>query len=91
MIATHDPTMLTEAAQSAQKHGRTRGRLGGANAFGVRTDLQRQAVQDGRQMRIYVPYGTDRYGYSCAGWPNVRRTLPSSSAHSLTADPPDQL
>ena len=63
MIATHDPTMLAQATQSARRHGRTAADWECQMLFGVRSDLQRQVVQDGRQMRIYLPYGTDWYGY----------------------------
>ena len=63
MIATHDPTMLAQAAQSAQRHGRTASDWECQMLFGIRSDLQLEAVRDGRQMRIYLPYGTDWYGY----------------------------
>ena len=63
MIATHDPAMLAEAAQSAQRHARTASDWECQMLFGIRSDLQLQAVRDGRQMRIYLPYGTDWYGY----------------------------
>jgi proline dehydrogenase len=31
--------------------------------YGVRTDLQRQLVRDGFNVRIYIPYGNDWFPY----------------------------
>ena len=31
--------------------------------YGVRTDLQQRAVDTGLRMRVYLPFGTDWYGY----------------------------
>ena len=63
MVATHDPAMLTHAGASAVLHGRgvTRGRC--RCCYGVRTDLQSSTVEAGRRLRVYVPFGTDWYGY----------------------------
>ena len=63
MIATHDPAMVDQAAQSADREGRGKDDWETQMLFGIRADLQRQAVQDGRRMRVYLPYGTDWYGY----------------------------
>jgi len=31
--------------------------------YGIRPELQLNLVQEGYRMRVYVPYGTDWYGY----------------------------
>ena len=38
--------------------------------YGIRAKLQQQLHDDGYKVRIYVPYGTQWYPYSCGGWPN---------------------
>ncbi|WP_040337172.1 proline dehydrogenase family protein [Candidatus Blastococcus massiliensis] len=63
MIATHDPAMLEHARASAARHGRAPGDWEVQMLFGVRTDLQRQVRDRGDTMRVYVPFGTDWYGY----------------------------
>jgi proline dehydrogenase len=62
MIATHDPRMVTRAAFAAEAHGRA-GDWELQMLFGVRTDLQASAAEAGRRMRVYVPFGSDWYGY----------------------------
>ena len=31
--------------------------------FGIRSAMQQQLAHDGYGMRVYVPYGTNRYSY----------------------------
>jgi proline dehydrogenase len=31
--------------------------------YGVRRDEQRRLLNDGEKVRVYVPYGTEWYGY----------------------------
>lgn len=63
MVATHDPRMLVHAAATALKYGRGQDQWEVQMLYGIRTDLQAQAVTAGRQMRVYIPFGTDWYGY----------------------------
>jgi len=63
MIATHDPQMVAHASSAAQVHGRGSADWELQMLYGVRTDLQARAVQEGRLMRVYVPFGDDWYGY----------------------------
>ena len=57
MVATHDQRMIRIAEQL----------LTGAGEFqmlyGIRAAEQRRLVAAGRTVRVYVPYGTDWYGY----------------------------
>jgi len=63
MIATHDPAMIAHAAAAAKRSGRVDRSWEIQMLYGIRTDLQAQAVHAGRRMRVYVPVGTDWYGY----------------------------
>lgn len=31
--------------------------------YGIRTERQKELAEEGYRMRVYVPYGTDWYGY----------------------------
>lgn len=63
MIATHDPTMLEHARTRANATGRDATQWETQMLYGVRTDLQRHSVNFGEQMRVYIPFGSDWYGY----------------------------
>ncbi|WP_408898867.1 proline dehydrogenase family protein [Nocardioides sp. R1-1] len=63
MIATHDPAMLDRAVAQAAVAGRGPDRWEAQMLYGVRTDLEQRMVDDGHRMRVYVPFGTDWYGY----------------------------
>lgn len=63
MVGTHDPAMLDHARASAVRHDRAPGEWECQMLFGVRTDLQEQVHGRGHTMRVYVPFGTDWYGY----------------------------
>lgn len=62
-IATHDPAIITEALGyiKEKKYGEARCEF--QMLYGVRRDLQRQIVDAGFRMRLYVPYGTAWYPY----------------------------
>jgi proline dehydrogenase len=63
MVGTHDPSMLDHARAGAARHDRAPGQWECQMLFGVRTDLQEQIRDHGGTMRVYVPFGTDWYGY----------------------------
>ncbi|GAB2448920.1 proline dehydrogenase family protein [Nocardioides hungaricus] len=63
MVATHDPAMIEYAAEAAAKQERLAPEWELQMLYGIRTDLQAGAVASGRQMRIYIPFGVDWYGY----------------------------
>jgi proline dehydrogenase len=62
-IATHDETMIAAARQFAVRHGIAQSRFEFQMLYGVRRDLQRNLVQDGYRVRVYVPFGTEWYPY----------------------------
>lgn len=63
MIATHDPAMLALARRTAADAGRAAADWEAQLLYGIRTDLQDELVAEGHRVRVYLPYGTDWYGY----------------------------
>lgn len=62
-IATHDPRMLDATKTLARELGSSPDQFEFQMLYGIRRDLQRQFVQDGYRVRIYVPYGEAWYPY----------------------------
>jgi proline dehydrogenase len=63
MIASHDPRMIEAAARAAKAAGRAPGEYEFQMLYGIRTDAQRELARAGERGRVYVPFGTDWYGY----------------------------
>jgi proline dehydrogenase len=63
MIATHDPRLLSIAAAQAELAGRAPDSFEYQFLYGVRPDEQRRLAERGAKVRVYVPYGSDWYGY----------------------------
>ncbi len=63
MIATHDPRMVTIAAALASRNGRAAGSYEFQMLYGIRPEEQRRLAEAGETVRVYVPYGTEWYGY----------------------------
>ncbi|WP_028643435.1 proline dehydrogenase family protein [Nocardioides sp. URHA0020] len=63
MIATHDPRMVEIAGSLASRYGRTPGTYEYQMLYGIRPDEQRRLADRGERVRVYVPYGTEWYGY----------------------------
>jgi proline dehydrogenase len=63
MIATHDPRMIDIASSLASRYGRVAGTYEFQMLYGIRPDEQRRLAESGEAMRVYVPYGTEWYGY----------------------------
>jgi proline dehydrogenase len=62
-IATHDGRMVRAALASVARHGVPRERYEFQFLYGIRPDLQRQLLDRGERVRIYVPYGDQWYPY----------------------------
>jgi proline dehydrogenase len=62
-LATHDEAMISAAKAYAAEHGIEPGRFEFQMLYGVRRDLQRQLVQEGYKVRVYVPFGSEWYPY----------------------------
>lgn len=63
MVATHDPALIALAGQLAGSAGRGPGSFEYQMLFGVRPDEQRRLAATGATVRVYLPYGSDWYGY----------------------------
>ena len=50
-------------ASLASRHGRQRGGYEYQLLYGIRPEEQRRLAADGETVRVYVPYGTEWYGY----------------------------
>jgi proline dehydrogenase len=63
MIATHDPRLIAIAEDRAKWFDRPAETFEFQMLYGVRPEEQLRLVAAGYTMRVYVPYGTQWYGY----------------------------
>ena len=63
MLATHDPTLIDIGLRLASDHGRQPKDFEFQMLYGIRPTEQRRLARLGHAVRVYVPYGTDWYGY----------------------------
>jgi proline dehydrogenase len=63
MLATHDPRLIQVAGSKAQLAGREPDSFEYQMLYGIRPDEQARLAADGAQVRVYLPYGSDWYGY----------------------------
>ena len=63
MVASHDPKMIAAAHDFAQQAGRSEHDYEFQMLYGIRDDEQLRLVADGKQLRVYVPFGNQWYGY----------------------------
>ncbi|MGB3481834.1 MAG: proline dehydrogenase family protein [Mycobacterium sp.] len=63
MVATHDPSMIEAALRSAGDAGRSAEKFELQMLYGIRDVEQRRLVGTGHQLRVYLPYGQQWYGY----------------------------
>ncbi len=63
MIATHDPRMVAIASSLASRYGREQGSYEFQMLYGIRPEEQKRLTSSGELMRVYIPYGTEWYGY----------------------------
>ena len=62
-IATHDEDMINAAIQFVRQNNVPLDTFEFQMLYGIRRELQEALVQQGYQLRIYVPYGTAWYPY----------------------------
>ena len=62
-VATHDPEMIDRVSAFVRERGIGLDRFEFQMLYGVRRDLQRQLIERGYRLRIYVPFGTEWYPY----------------------------
>ncbi|GAA2372093.1 proline dehydrogenase family protein [Dactylosporangium salmoneum] len=63
MVATHDPAMIRAARDAAQRYGKGLDEWEIQMLYGISAGLQAQLAGSGHAIRVYIPYGTDWYGY----------------------------
>ncbi|MGP4002987.1 proline dehydrogenase family protein [Streptomyces sp. 8N706] len=63
MIGSHDPRMVAIGQELARRAGRKPDEYEFQMLYGIREAEQLRLVAEGHRMRVYVPYGTDWYGY----------------------------
>lgn len=63
MIASHDPRMIEAASRIADQHGRGPGGHEFQMLYGIRPEEQRRLAEAGESVRVYLPYGSEWWGY----------------------------
>jgi proline dehydrogenase len=61
MFATHDPQLIDIITRRAEELGKSAFEL--QMLYGIRPNEQRRLVSAGHTVRIYLPYGSEWYGY----------------------------
>ncbi|OSC23111.1 proline dehydrogenase [Mycobacterium vulneris] len=63
MVASHDPEVIGAVPAMARESGRRGGEFEYQMLYGIRDDEQRRLAAAGNRVRVYVPFGTQWYGY----------------------------
>lgn len=63
MLATHDPRLIEIGGSLATLHGRDHDAFEYQMLYGIRPNEQQRLARLGAQVRVYVPYGEEWYGY----------------------------
>jgi proline dehydrogenase len=63
MLATHDPRLIEIAQARADAYGRTPGEYELQMLYGIRRAEQQRLAERGETVRVYIPYGSEWYGY----------------------------
>lgn len=63
MVASHDPVVIEAVPGIARESGRSAGDFEYQMLYGIRDDEQQRLADAGNAVRIYVPFGTQWYGY----------------------------
>ncbi|MTH53904.1 proline dehydrogenase [Bacillus mangrovi] len=62
-IATHDEAIIDYTKKLVEEHSIPLDQFEFQMLFGIRPERQLELVNEGYKMRVYVPYGSDWYGY----------------------------
>ena len=62
-LGTHDPAMLEETQDYAEKRGIAKDRFEFQMLYGIRRDLQGSLMKKGYRMRVYIPFGREWFPY----------------------------
>ncbi|OBJ68198.1 proline dehydrogenase family protein [Mycobacterium colombiense] len=63
MVASHDPQIIAAVPEMAREAGRRGSEFEYQMLYGIRDDEQRRLAAAGNRVRVYVPFGTQWYGY----------------------------
>ena len=63
MVASHDPRLVEIAGALAAQRGRAADSFEYQMLYGIRPEEQKRIADRGDQMRVYIPYGDQWYGY----------------------------
>ena len=63
MVASHDPVIIDAASDMAHEYGRDGTHFEHQMLYNIRDAEQRRLAEAGRQVRVYVPFGEQWYGY----------------------------
>jgi proline dehydrogenase len=63
MVASHDPAIVSAVPAMVRESGRRSDQFEYQMLYGIRDDEQRRLAAAGDQLRVYVPFGTQWYGY----------------------------
>ena len=63
MVASHDPAIIEAIPGVAAELGRGAGDFEYQMLYGIRDGEQRRLAEAGNRVRVYVPFGTQWYGY----------------------------
>jgi proline dehydrogenase len=62
-VATHDDAMIEYTKQIVEEYNIPSDQFEFQMLYGIRVERQQELAKEGYKMRVYVPYGTDWYGY----------------------------
>ena len=63
MVASHDPVIIDAVPAMARETGRTPADFEYQMLYGIRDAEQSRLASAGNRVRVYVPFGTQWYGY----------------------------
>jgi proline dehydrogenase len=63
MVASHDPQIIEAVPALARENGRSVDDFEYQMLYGIRDAEQRRLADAGNHVRVYVPFGTQWYGY----------------------------
>jgi proline dehydrogenase len=62
-VASHDEAMIQYTKELVKEHNISHDKFEFQMLYGIRSERHEELVKEGYTMRVYVPYGTDWYGY----------------------------
>jgi proline dehydrogenase len=63
MVASHDPAIISAVPDMVRESGRSAVAFEYQMLYGIRDEEQRRLAEAGNQLRVYVPFGIQWYGY----------------------------